>query len=320
LAMSVGGVTANFTTLTQGTTQNIITTSNGTGTTVNINSVNDIIVRSSTAIIGAGGAGTQNITAPTFNTAAGGTTVSKTGAGITNLIGNVTSSNSSALGLNVTAGTVNLTGNITAGTLTTACVSMTGGALNVTGSVTSGSPIGISMTAGTLVINGSVTSGSNFAVSSSGAVGVIINGTITASGVPAVFLSNATANNVLSGPFINSLGIMAVYAQRVFLTSSITSWVYTTVGAANRTLYTNDQVTGFPSASDVRSGTTYGVAGALTGTAAIPSAANVLQGVVVDATTGTYTTTPALIRAEMDANSTKLTDIKKNTDLIPAVV
>ena len=42
-----------------------------------------------------------------------------------------------------------------------------------------------------------------------------------------------------------------------------------------------------PAAADVRSGTTYGASGSLTGTLAVPPAASVASGVPVDATTGT---------------------------------
>ncbi len=42
--------------------------------------------------------------------------------------------------------------------------------------------------------------------------------------------------------------------------------------------------------TNVRSGTTFGAASALTGTLAVPAVANVLNGIAVDATTGTYVT------------------------------
>jgi hypothetical protein len=60
----------------------------------------------------------------------------------------------------------------------------------------------------------------------------------------------------------------------------------------NRILYTNDQVTGFPSAANVRLGVAFGVANALTGTLIVPSPSNVLQGVGTDATVGTLLMTP----------------------------
>jgi hypothetical protein len=104
-------------------------------------------------------------------------------------------------------------------------------------------------------------------------------------------------------------------------------------------LYLTDAyAAGYPSAANVRSGTTYGAGGSLTGTCAVPGAASVVVGVAVDNTTGTAAVTAATIRAavglasanldtqlaalptssaptaaairtEMDANSTKLANL-----------
>jgi len=92
---------------------------------------------------------------------------------------------------------------------------------------------------------------------------------------------------------------------------------------------------GYPIAANVRSATTYGPGSIYTGTCAVPGAASVASGVAVDNTTGTAVITAAAlrsamglasanldtqlaaaamptaaqIRAEMDANSTKLANL-----------
>lgn len=101
-----------------------------------------------------------------------------------------------------------------------------------------------------------------------------------------------------------------------------------------RNLYLTDAYAAtYPAAANVRSGTTYGAGGSLTGTCAVPGAASVLVGVPVDATTGSATVsatdiraaiglasanldtqlaampTAAAIRTEMDSNSTKLANL-----------
>jgi hypothetical protein len=60
-----------------------------------------------------------------------------------------------------------------------------------------------------------------------------------------------------------------------------------TTGAVNYTVNPGDNVP--PAVTDVRSGTAYWLNGSnVTGTCAVPTAANVLSGVAVDATTGTF--------------------------------
>jgi hypothetical protein len=92
-------------------------------------------------------------------------------------------------------------------------------------------------------------------------------------------------------------------------------------------MFTADNSLGQASPSDVRNGVSY-ASGALTGSCAVPAASSVAFGVPVDNTTGTAVLTPAAvwghssrtltsasgptaveIRAEMDANSTKLANL-----------
>ena len=136
--------------------------------------------------------------------------------------------------------------------------------------------------------------------------------------------------------------MVAVFALRWFWQNTSAPSTYYQVRTVNlsvvRSLYTADSVGGNPAASNVRSGTVFGPNSELTGTCAVPSASSVLSGVAVDATTGTATIsaesiraaigltsanlnsqlaaipttaapTAAQVRAEMDANSTKLANL-----------
>ena len=69
--------------------------------------------------------------------------------------------------------------------------------------------------------------------------------------------------------------------------------VPTTNLTSTRNLVTPDNATNFPSAANVRSGVTYGISGALTGTCSVPTAGAVALGVAVDNTTGTAALSPA---------------------------
>jgi hypothetical protein len=106
-------------------------------------------------------------------------------------------------------------------------------------------------------------------------------------------------------------------------------------------LYSAGVPLGNPATANVRNGTTYGASGELTGTLIVPLPSQVVDGVPFDSSSvGTYSTTPEAISTELftkllshpdfdvpaSFGSTiknvdcKLSDIKKNTDLIPAAV
>ena len=101
---------------------------------------------------------------------------------------------------------------------------------------------------------------------------------------------------------------MAIVAPRVTIDTNTSSWLYQISTGGNRTLYAAGVALGNPATTNVRFGTTYGASSELTGTLRVPSAANVLSGVLVDATTGTLLMTPAdfwnyLIASGFTANS-----------------
>jgi hypothetical protein len=244
---------------------------------------------------------------------------------VINMTGNITTGAAVAIRCTIASSTVNITGNSTGGTTATAsAVSVVGtSAINVTGDCTGSTGPALLTTATTspFSVTGTVTAGAYNAIESMGTVTV-------------------------SGPLVNSNTHMAVYAPNIklFAASNVT-WTFKNESNVNKLMYTAGVALGNPTPANVRSGTNYGASLELTGTLAVPNPANVLLGVSTDNTTGTFSTTPSAIAAQVrvelatelaridaaissrlasasytaPANS-DITDIKKNTDLIPAAI
>jgi hypothetical protein len=251
-----------------------------------------------------------------------------TSTGTLNIVGDLsltsTAGSSFINAVNTTGtGTVNVTGNVFGGPGTAfgvvTILSTAAGAINVTGNVsTTGFPaIGLN-TSNTLTVIGNVTSsGTQPAIFNQTSVATIsVTGIITAgTGAPAIYSSFALVSNYSSGTFVkisgnvvNSTNIMAVVAPRVTIDTNTSSWLFQISSGGNRTLYAAGAPLGNPVVSNVRSGTVYGASNELTGTMRVPSAENVLQGVLVDNTVGTLLMTPAqcwnyLISSGFVANS-----------------
>lgn len=250
------------------------------------------------------------------NGTASGNAVINTSTGALTVTGNVTGSSgtfNSAV-LNNSTGSVTITGNCTggsgqdsrgAGNASTGTLTITGNCTG--GSGTSGGTGGASgagnLSTGSMTITGNVTGGTGAQApgahtNSTGTT--IINGSIYASetnyGVTGTNRSQVTR---LTGPFyttatfgVNPIGCLA-WRWDTSLVNTTFIEVPTQNLASKRNLVTPDNATNFPSASNVRSGTTYGISNALTGTCAVPPAASVATGVPVDNTTGTASLTPA---------------------------
>jgi hypothetical protein len=251
-----------------------------------------------------------------------------TGNGTLNVVGDI-SSTSGAVGVTSnclilsSAATVNITGNVTGSsstlTNTGTIVSSSTGAINITGNVTTSANCCVYLSGGSpLTVTGNITASSTQAcvynVTTSSTISVI--GIITAgSGAPAIYSAFALSSGYGSGTFVkvsgnvvNSSNIMAIVAPRVTIDTNTSSWLFQISTGGNRTLYAAGVDLGNPATTNVRFGTTYGASSELTGTLRVPSAANVLSGVLVDATTGTLLMTPAdfwnyLIASGFTANS-----------------
>jgi hypothetical protein len=112
-----------------------------------------------------------------------------------------------------------------------------------------------------------------------------------------VLATNRLATNILSGPFVTELvnGTSPICCASWRWNASPSPSTYfevpTNTLGAKRTLYTADNITGMPAASNVKTGVTYGPVGELTGTfdfVQSPSAADI-QAAVWSATTRTIT-------------------------------
>jgi hypothetical protein len=271
--------------------------------TLNLNGNYNIDGTANRAVILLTSTGTINIVGDISSTATGGgTTINNilmTGAGTLNITGNVTASTNierASSTINSNTGTINITGNTTAN-ITPAIYII--GAVNYT-------QIGN--------VNASTVQPTIY--NQTTAATISVTGIITAStGAPAIYAAFVLTNSYSSGTFVkvsgnvvNTSNNMAIVAPRVTIDTNTSSWLYQISTGGNRTLYAAGVALGNPATGNVRFGTTYGASSELTGTLRVPSAANVLSGVLVDATTGTLLMTPAdfwnyLISSGFTANS-----------------
>ena len=207
---------------------------------------------------------------------------------------------------NASTGTVTIIGNVTGGTTVSAGNTQTAygihnastGIVTVTGSVIGGpagpgantSPIGIfNASTGIISISGSIIAGtgsSAFGIGSTTAGTIIVNGPISSSiNNVGVSSTSTTATNFFTGPFYNTGSFNAVYAYKMQMLSTSTSWQFDTETAGvTKTLYTSNQLPGVPQQTDVRKGTQYNFG--LTGSLEMPDPTTVKSGVAVDNTTG----------------------------------
>lgn len=265
------------------------------------------------------GSGVLNIAGACTGGSTGGASnpaVIVTGSGTANITGTCTAGTNGD-GVTVNSGTANITGNCVGGaSATSAGASNQGGTLNHVGTVTASSS-GPGIGPGVV---GQITTLTGPLISSDGS-----GGTAAASGVnPCTALRWFPADTALS---------TFEYRMRGQTVSGSPS-----VRPARQLFLTDAYSAGYPTASNVRSGTTYGPGSIYTGTCAVPGASSVVVGVPVDNTVGTAAVTAATIRAavglasanldtqlaaipttaaptaaairsEMDANSTKLANL-----------
>jgi len=250
-----------------------------------------------------------------------------TSTGTLNIVGDVSTTfvgagtNTNCVSMS-TSGIINITGNVTAGTnaeRTSSPIFISAGTINITGNTTANVTPAVYL-AGAITytqignVNASTVQPAILNVTAVATISV--TGIVTANtGAPAIYSSFALINNFSSGTFVkvsgnvvNSSNVMAIVAPRVTIDTNTSSWLFQISTGGNRTLYAAGVALGNPATSNVRFGTTYGASSELTGTLRVPSAANVLSGVLVDATTGTLLMTPAdfwnyLIASGFTANS-----------------
>ena len=199
-----------------------------------------------------------------------------------------------------------LTGNITTA-IGPAMAVAAASIINVTGNLQGGFGVNAqAIVAGggggsTVNITGNLTAGGGEALGDNNQIQAFnITGNVNASSTrPAIVCQNTTLTTI-NGNLNNTSDVNAVYASRLRISPTIAqSWTFQTAGV-DRQMLTANAFSGYPSVSDVRSGTVY-ASGALTGTCNVPPAASVNFGVPVDNTTGTAMITRAQFLADMGA-------------------
>jgi len=275
---------------------------------------------------GANGNGAINAAAGTYTITGNvsGGTISTANGLINSSTGTVTITSTTISGTVATAvsnsvgGTVNVTGNITGGTAANIYGINNGGVgtVNVTGNVTGGTVVATShglnnastgICAVTGICNGGASgaAGANNAstgtVRATRAVGNAYGPSNSAGLVAAVGVSNVALGICEIEQFeFGTFGQIPVSGTGIRLKKLSTNVAIfnfcDTAGA--KTLIDATQNAAMPAASDVRFGVSY-ASGALSGSAYIPSAASVANGVPVGSGTGTAVLTAAAIRAEL---------------------
>lgn len=236
---------------------------------------------------------TGNIT-PMSAFSSNGSTVNFTGTTLT-INGNLVT----GVGANVlSSGTTIITGDVNGTTNASGYGLSTSGVTTINGNVIGATGTGIVTTStAALTVNGNVSStGGGAGIASTAAANVItVNGNVSASSAaPAIFCTVVGNVLILSGSLYNTNGRQAAYVPNILVNQSLpmVAQFFSSAGQ-NITMYSQDTLANYPSASNVRQGTVYGVASGSTGTLAIPNATDVRSGVTYDATTtgsGLFTT------------------------------
>lgn len=270
--------------------------------------------------------------------------INKTSTGTITLNGDVVSGNGNGVtnnnALSSTAGDTIVNGNVRGFTSSGStafhyAIFQTGGALTVNGNVIGGGPAGVDRNRGIafggtlMTINGNVTGGINaLAIVTSGTInningnvtggtsieGIIssvanivnVTGTVTASATaPAITMTNLNGQVYLNGNMVNNNGKVAIFSYMLWIDQTGTTQAqFFTSGGASRTLYSEDTFPNLPPESDTRKNTVYGPGLGLTGSLAMPAAADAASGVIFDnGTTGTALFTTAQLLSEITTSS-----------------
>lgn len=248
-------------------------------------------------------------------------TIFVNGSTIINIVGNITCSQSQAFAcfaiwLSAGTPTLTITGNISGGSANSlspaAIVTTIAATINITGNITTNTTSSINLQSGTtLNVTGNTTGGTAYPA----IYNITTPATIDLLGITTSGSGSNAVQGLLTtfvkvrGNVVHTDTYAAIYAGRIVIDNNVTSWQFKdSTNTITRTLYTAGVALGNPATNNVRFGTVYGASNELTGTLRVPSAANVLSGVLTDNTTGTLLMTPAdfwnyLISSGFTANS-----------------
>lgn len=240
----------------------------------------------------------------------GATTLAIFGAAVTlTVVGNVTTV--SGYALYTVGGTITITGNVTAGSSGNSTAMYGGANFNITGNLLGPAATGWDVSNGgaaiwgagaTVYVTGNVTArGGPGLIHSGGAPTVEIVGDVTATtaapGAVIFQIGMAVGTMKVTGNLVNTGDYMAAVAREIRLQSSGSiTWNFKEWdGTTTRTLYSANLISAsavYPTASDVRSGTTFGYTGEYLGTLKMPDKESVLRGVSVGIETGSLQISP----------------------------
>jgi len=239
--------------------------------------------------------------------------VQTSGSGTLSITGSVVGGTAAGPGIYHATGNVIVTGNVTAGNSTGNSQGISiqsSGAATITGTVTGAVTGGVSTagvvisTAGTLTVIGTAVGGSvSPGISVTGAATVTVTrakgngfgaGSSGLTAQPGVSTTNQSANVRVYSIEYGDLGMSPTVGPCGFVDDATNVALVYRPGLSKKTLIDAAASAGYPTASNVRSGTTYGN-GNFTGTCAVPAAGSVALGVPVDNTTGTAVLTPAAV-------------------------
>lgn len=135
-------------------------------------------------------------------------------------------------------------------------------------------------------------------------------GNIYGSDVPAIIMATGNENLAnINGNIENGGATMAISLCQRLRLSPVSSSVWKLYDTSDNEiqLYTADVLENPPAENDVRSGVVYGIGDAYEGTCAVPAATEVVKGVPVDATVGTWAFNPEVIQRLLNCSTVAIT-------------
>ena len=137
---------------------------------------------------------------------------------------------------------------------------------------------------------------------------ISITGIATASSTQPAIYNNTTSIIIFAGIAINNLSMLAIFSPRIYYNVDANSvWEFSDFDGNTQYLYGAGVNTGHPIEADVRKDTVFGPNDEFTGTAAIPAASEVVKGVPVDDTVGTWAFDATLIERLENCSTVAIT-------------
>lgn len=230
-----------------------------------------------------------------------------------NIIGNQYASSNTAqnaMGIRTGGSTFNITGNQYGNYINSygLAINHVNSIVNITGSQYGGSYTnspGVVILAGSLNIIGNQYGAASYGVSSSIPNINIIGIAYASVNIAAIYSSQIVT---FTGKAYNNLSTLAIFSPKIFYNVDANSvWEFSDFDGNSKYLYGAGVNIGNPLPADVRSGVIYDPSSGTTGTCAVPNAADVVRGVPVDNTVGTWAFDTELITRLQNCSTVAIT-------------